>query len=68
MRSGADFIWQASVHNDEMRGSADLLERIEEPSALGLELHPDRVQALQPSQTDLSGALVHQIDHDIKAD
>ena len=35
MRSGADYIWQASMHNDEMRGSADLLERIEEPSALG---------------------------------
>ena len=35
MRSGADYIWQASMHNDEMRGSADLLERVEEPSALG---------------------------------
>lgn len=35
MRSGADFIWQASLRNDEMRGSADLLERIERPSALG---------------------------------
>ncbi|MFM7675152.1 MAG: TM0106 family RecB-like putative nuclease [Synechococcus sp.] len=35
MRSGADFIWQASLRNGEMRGSADLLERVEEPSALG---------------------------------
>ena len=35
MRSGADFIWQASLRNGEMRGSADLLERIEQPSALG---------------------------------
>ena len=35
MRSGADYIWQASMRNGEMRGSADLLERIEEPSALG---------------------------------
>jgi uncharacterized protein len=35
MRSGADYIWQASLRNDEMRGSADLLERIERPSALG---------------------------------
>ena len=35
MRSGADYIWQASMHNDEMRGSADLLERIDKPSALG---------------------------------
>ncbi|QPN59718.1 TM0106 family RecB-like putative nuclease [Synechococcus sp. CBW1002] len=35
MRSGADFIWQASLRNTEMRGSADLLERIERPSALG---------------------------------
>ena len=32
MRSGADYIWQASLHNDELRGSADLLERIEHPS------------------------------------
>ena len=46
MRSGADYIWQASMHNDEMRGSADMLERIEEPSAWRLELHPDRMQAL----------------------
>lgn len=35
MRSGADYIWQASMRNGEMRGSADLLERIDEPSALG---------------------------------
>jgi predicted RecB family nuclease len=35
MRSGVDFIWQASLRNGEMRGSADLLERIEQPSALG---------------------------------
>ncbi len=35
MRSGADVIWQASLRNGEMRGSADLLERIERPSALG---------------------------------
>lgn len=35
MRSGADYIWQASLRNDEMRGSADLLERIEQPSKLG---------------------------------
>ena len=41
MRAGADYIWQASLHNDEMRGSADLLERIERPSRLGAELHPD---------------------------
>ena len=30
MRSGADYIWQASLRNEEMRGSADLLERIEQ--------------------------------------
>jgi len=35
MLSGVDFIWQASLRNAEMRGSADLLERIEEPSLLG---------------------------------
>ena len=35
MRSGADYIWQASLRNNEMRGSADLLERIEQPSNLG---------------------------------
>ena len=35
MRSGVDFIWQASMRNEEMRGSADLLERIDRPSALG---------------------------------
>jgi predicted RecB family nuclease len=35
LRSGADYVWQASLRNDQMRGSADLLERIEQPSALG---------------------------------
>lgn len=35
MRSGVDYIWQASLRNGEMRGSADLLERIEQPSQLG---------------------------------
>ena len=35
MRSGVDFIWQASLRNSEMRGAADLLERIDRPSALG---------------------------------
>ncbi|MCP9784080.1 TM0106 family RecB-like putative nuclease [Cyanobium sp. WKJ7-Wakatipu] len=35
MRSGADYIWQASLHNDELRGSADLLERVDQPSLLG---------------------------------
>jgi uncharacterized protein len=35
MCSGADYIWQASLRNSEMRGSADLLERIDRPSALG---------------------------------
>jgi predicted RecB family nuclease len=35
MRKGFDYIWQASMRNGEMRGSADLLERIEQPSALG---------------------------------
>lgn len=35
MREGFDYIWQASMSNEEMRGSADLLERIEHPSALG---------------------------------
>ncbi|CAK6695432.1 TM0106 family RecB-like putative nuclease [Synechococcus sp. CBW1107] len=35
MRSGVDYIHQASLSNEEMRGSADLLERIEQPSALG---------------------------------
>ena len=35
MHSGADYIWQASMRNSEMRGSADLLERIEEPSSIG---------------------------------
>ena len=35
MRSGVDYIWQASLRNAEMRGTSDLLERIEEPSSLG---------------------------------
>ncbi|MEB3168263.1 MAG: TM0106 family RecB-like putative nuclease [Synechococcaceae cyanobacterium] len=35
MQAGVDVIWQASLRNDELRGSADLLERIERPSALG---------------------------------
>lgn len=35
MRSGADYIWQASMRNSEMRGSADLLERSDAPSELG---------------------------------
>jgi len=35
MRQGVDFIHQASLRNDEMRGSADLLQRIPRPSALG---------------------------------
>jgi uncharacterized protein len=35
MRSGVAFIHQASLRNGELRGSADLLERIERPSALG---------------------------------
>ena len=35
MAEGFDFIHQASLCNDEMRGSADLLRRIEKPSALG---------------------------------
>ena len=30
-----DFIHQASLQNDELRGSADLLERIDKPSKLG---------------------------------
>ena len=33
MRSGADYVWQASLRNDQMRGSADLLER---PAAGGV--------------------------------
>ena len=32
---GYDFIHQASLQNDELRGSADLLERIDHPSKLG---------------------------------
>jgi uncharacterized protein len=35
MAEGFDFIHQASLCNDEMRGSADLLRRIDQPSALG---------------------------------
>lgn len=35
MVEGFDFIHQASLCNEEMRGSADLLRRIEEPSELG---------------------------------
>ena len=35
MRDGADYIWQASLCNGELRGAADLLERIDRPSALG---------------------------------
>jgi predicted RecB family nuclease len=35
MDEGFDFIHQASLCNDEMRGSADLLRRIEKPSLLG---------------------------------
>ena len=35
MAEGFDFIHQASLCNDELRGSADLLRRIEFPSALG---------------------------------
>jgi predicted RecB family nuclease len=35
MAQGFDFIHQASLCNEEMRGSADLLRRIEEPSDLG---------------------------------
>jgi len=35
MEEGFDFIHQASLCNDELRGSADLLRRIEQPSSLG---------------------------------
>ncbi len=35
MADGYDFIWQASLQNEEMRGSADLLRRIKSPSSLG---------------------------------
>ncbi len=35
MAEGFDFIHQASLCNDELRGSADLLRRIEHPSSLG---------------------------------
>jgi predicted RecB family nuclease len=36
MAEGFDFIHQASLCNDELRGSADLLRRIEQPSDLGI--------------------------------
>ena len=35
MSEGFDFIHQASLQNEELRGSADLLERINKPSKLG---------------------------------
>ena len=35
MAEGFAFIHQASLCNDELRGSADLLRRIEQPSSLG---------------------------------
>ena len=35
MAEGVEFIHQASLRNDEMRGSADLLKRIDRPSWLG---------------------------------
>jgi len=35
MHAGVDTIWQASLRNHELRGSADLLQRIDKPSALG---------------------------------
>ena len=35
MGAGYDYIHQASLRNDELRGSADLLQRVERPSALG---------------------------------
>lgn len=35
MRSGVEYIWQASLRNHELRGSADLLQRIDKPSELG---------------------------------
>ena len=57
MRSGVDYIWQASLRNQEMRGSADLLQRIDRPSALGdwsyipieckLSSHPKPVYVVQ---------------------
>ena len=36
MAEGFDFIHQASLCNDELRGSADLLRRIEQPSDRGI--------------------------------
>ena len=35
MADGCDYIWQASLKNKEMRGSADLLKRIEGTSHFG---------------------------------
>ena len=35
MRRGVEYIHQASLRNNSMRGSADLLKRIEQPSLLG---------------------------------
>ena len=35
MRRGVEYIHQASLRNNAMRGSADLLKRIEKPSSLG---------------------------------
>lgn len=35
MQAGYDYIHQASLRNGELRGSADLLQRIERPSSLG---------------------------------
>ncbi|MFM9087021.1 MAG: hypothetical protein ACKOPT_02545, partial [Cyanobium sp.] len=57
MHEGADTIWQASLRNHELRGSADLLQRINKPSALGewsyipieckLSSHPKPVYVVQ---------------------
>ncbi len=57
MAAGVEFVHQASLRNGEMRGSADLLRRI--PGILGpggVELHADRVQALQQTPHHLPGA------------
>ena len=35
MRKGRQYIHQAALHNDELRGWVDLLERIDRPSDLG---------------------------------
>ncbi len=35
MADGYDFIWQASLHSDEMRGSADLLRKVKGSSLFG---------------------------------